>query len=206
MLALKIQQRYIKYLLEEKKMPNSIQEFTSNIGLDEKGFYEHFSDFSELESCIWDDFFTQTHERLLEENIYYDYSAREKILAFYFTLVEVLKENREFLMISSARKGFVRYVIAKFKAKFTMYIKNLIEEGIARREIQKRMFLSSQYPAMFWQETDYIIKFWLKDQSEGFEKTDAAIEKAINLTFDLIGYNLADSSVDFVKFVFQNRK
>ena len=42
MLALKIQKRYIKYLLEEKKTPHSVQEFISNIGLDEKEFYEYF--------------------------------------------------------------------------------------------------------------------------------------------------------------------
>jgi hypothetical protein len=49
---------------------------------------------------------------------------------------------------------------------------------------------------------EFVIGFWIKDNSQGFEKTDAAIEKAVNLSFDLLGKNIADSAFDFAKFVF----
>jgi hypothetical protein len=39
-----------------------------------------------------------------------------------------------------------------------------------------------------------------------FEKTDAAIEKSVNLAFDLIGKGILDNALDFGKFLYQNSK
>ena len=47
--------------------------------------------------------------------------------------------------------------------------------------------------------------FWKEDNSPGFEKTDAAIEKSVNLAFDLIGKGAVDSAIDFAKFMYQNK-
>ena len=37
-----------------------------------------------------------------------------------------------------------------------------------------------------------------------FEKTDEAVEKVVNLSFDLIGKGAVDSMLDFAKFMYQN--
>jgi hypothetical protein len=54
------------------------------------------------------------------------------------------------------------------------------------------------------------VLFWwfyvLKDDSKDFEKTDAAIEKSVQLSFELIGKGVLDVAIDFGKFLFQNRK
>jgi hypothetical protein len=52
----------------------------------------------------------------------------------------------------------------------------------------------------------FLLLFWRDDESAGFEKTDAAIEKSVNLAFDLIGKGAVDSAFDFAKFLYQAKK
>jgi hypothetical protein len=52
----------------------------------------------------------------------------------------------------------------------------------------------------------FILQFWAHDESANFEKTDAAIEKSVNLAFDLIGKGILDNALDFGKFLYQNSK
>jgi hypothetical protein len=49
----------------------------------------------------------------------------------------------------------------------------------------------------------FVIHFWLKDDSADFERTDACIEKSVQLTMDFVGRNAVDKLFDFGKFLFQ---
>ncbi|MFN6082873.1 MAG: TetR/AcrR family transcriptional regulator, partial [Bacteroidota bacterium] len=62
-----------------------------------------------------------------------------------------------------------------------------------------------RYGEALWVNMLFVTGFWLKDQSAGFEKTDEAIERSVNLAFDLMGRSPLDSMIDFGKFLFQNR-
>ena len=46
-----------------------------------------------------------------------------------------------------------------------------------------------------------IYKFWLRDTSSDFEKTDAFIEKSVKLAIDLTNVPALDSIMDYGKFV-----
>ena len=50
----------------------------------------------------------------------------------------------------------------------------------------------------------FILNFWAKDSSAGFEKTDEAIEKGVNVTFDLFEKSALDSILDYGKFMMNN--
>jgi Tetracyclin repressor-like, C-terminal domain len=50
----------------------------------------------------------------------------------------------------------------------------------------------------------FITRFWADDSSDGFEKSDEAIEKGVNLTFDLMARSPLDSLVDYGKFIARN--
>jgi hypothetical protein len=51
----------------------------------------------------------------------------------------------------------------------------------------------------------FLLMFWRDDNSPAFEQTDAAIEKSVNLAFDLIGKGAIDSMLDFAKFLYQSK-
>jgi hypothetical protein len=72
-------------------------------------------------------------------------------------------------------------------------------------EVADRKFLNAQYARAVWAQLYWLVQFWIKDDSKEFETTDAAIEKAVNLSLELVRPGPVDSIIDFAKFVFQNR-
>ena len=56
-----------------------------------------------------------------------------------------------------------------------------------------------------WMQVGFVFRYWVEDRSPRFEKTDAAIEKSVNLAFDLMGKSALDSFLDFAKFLYQHK-
>ncbi|MEM0969346.1 MAG: hypothetical protein AAGJ31_08360, partial [Verrucomicrobiota bacterium] len=79
----------------------------------------------------------------------------------------------------------------------------IIQAGIDSGEIGSRGPLARLYPRSFAELFLSTIDFYLRDESKGFERTDAYIEKTSTLAFDLIGSSAIDSAVDLVRFLTQ---
>jgi hypothetical protein len=92
-----------------------------------------------------------------------------------------------------------------FRFAFYDYIRDLIKEGYQTGEVKERKFISDQYVHGFWVQALFVLRYWIKDDSDRFEMTDAAIEKAVNLSFQLISTGTIDSILDFGKFVFARK-
>jgi translation initiation factor IF-3 len=71
--------------------------------------------------------------------------------------------------------------------------------------VASRPLVMDRYADGFYMQAAFVLNFFVKDQSRGFEQTDAAIEKAVNTSFDLVGPSAVDSILDFAKFLYQNR-
>ncbi|MCS7018864.1 MAG: TetR family transcriptional regulator C-terminal domain-containing protein [Cytophagales bacterium] len=204
-----IKKEYIRYLLNHGKRPASVFAFMQSINMEEKTFYEHYASFDALEAAIWGDAFNDTVAKLQNDNVYDQYNAREKMLAMYYGYVETLKNIRSFAQKTYAQRNTVERrlcgkpdLLADLKKNFDDFVKKIINDAIYTGEIVDRPFLTDRYAQLLWWQMEFIINFWIQDNSRGFEKTDAAIEKAVNLAFDLLGKNIADTTVDFIKFVF----
>lgn len=199
---------YIKYWLENGKKPVSVFKFCQELETPESAFYDHFASFQALEKDIWRTYFDETLAKLKDDEVYRSYSVREKLLAFYFLWVQHLRENRSFILLQ--REQFLapgRHLdkLDSFRHAFYDYIRDLIKEGYQSGEIKERKFISDQYVHGFWVQALFVLRYWIKDDSERFELTDAAIEKAVNLSFQLISSGTIDSILDFGKFVFARK-
>ncbi len=204
----RIQLAYVDYILMNGQRPPSVFKFTHDIGIKESGFYDHFGSFEGVERSVWKDFFERTLQRLLGDNAYSAFSIREKLLAFYYTLFEELKLNRSFAVFQLNQRPKAELVpgfLKDFKGAFDSYIGNLLTEGKASGEIANRPYMDKTYPRLFWVQLGFLLMFWKDDQSPAFQQTDAAVEKSVNLAFDLIGKGAVDTAFDFAKFLFQTR-
>ena len=146
--------------------------------------------------------------RLRSDKSFQEFSSREKILALYFTLLEELRSNRSFILVqldSFNKLEIVPSFLKDFKSTFETFIESLLAEGKSKGEIATRPYLDKGYPKLFWLHLAFVVQFWKEDSSAGFEKTDAVIEKSVNLAFDLIGKGAVDSAIDFAKFMYQNK-
>jgi AcrR family transcriptional regulator len=203
--AIKIGKAYQEYLLENGEKPNSVYAFAKKAKLKETEFYEEYNSFTAVEAAIWKRYFDETIEKLQQDTTYQNYGAREKLLAFYYTWVEVLKENRSYILVALPQN--VKLISENLKQlqalrqSFSCYVKGLIYEGVEKQEVKQRPFFTEQYYRFFWLQLLFVLRFWLQDESKGFEKTDTAIEKAVNLSFEMIGNTTLDTAVDFIKFL-----
>lgn len=204
-----IRSAYRKHLLTHGQQPASVFAFCESLGIKEEDFYAQFGSFESLEKSIWTEYVTQVRTRLLADENYAAFSAREKILSFYFTLAEMLKADRSFVLLQlKAWKNPAQLPVflKGFKAVFDDWIKGVITQGIQNGEVAKRPLLDQRYDGLFWLHLMFILQFWSHDESANFEKTDAAIEKSVNLAFDLIGKGILDNALDFGKFLYQSSK
>ncbi len=199
-----IRDAYKVYRLENGRKPVSVYAFCKTINIPETEFYNFYSSMEAVDKDIWLGIFEDTIHQLKGDDIYKQYSVREKLLTFYFMWVQKLKDNRSYVLL---QKDIFRFSdlredkLSSFRRAFYEYIRQLVREGYESGEIKERKFISDQYVHGFWIQAMFVLRYWVKDTSDKFELTDAAIEKAVNLSFELVSSNSLDSLFDFGKFI-----
>jgi AcrR family transcriptional regulator len=204
----RIELAYIDFLLNHGQRPASVFKFAQDVGIKEDDFYIYFGSFEGLDQAIWKGFIERTVQRLMTDTAYAGFSVREKILAFYYTFFEDLKANRSFVLLQlnqEAKRELVPPYLKEFKGAYSSYIEDLLSLGKTTGEIRNRPYLDKVYPRLFWMQMAFLLTFWRNDNSAGFEQTDAAVEKSVNLAFDLIGKGAIDTAFDFAKFLIQTK-
>ncbi|MFM7850784.1 MAG: TetR/AcrR family transcriptional regulator [Flammeovirgaceae bacterium] len=200
---------YREYLLTEGKRPATVFKFCKEVGITETEFYQQFASFEGLEKHIWTTYLTETKQKMEADSDYQKFTAREKILTFYFMLAEALKADRSFVLfqLGAIKTPAITPAFLKgFKNGFEEWINSVLAVGKESGEIAKRPYVENQYANLFWFHLMFILQFWAHDESTGFEKTDVAIEKSVTLAFDLIGKGVLDNALDFGKFLYQHSK
>ena len=205
----KIISAYISFILENGHAPASIFKFSKDLKMKEEDFYIYFSTFESIKSAVWTQIYEKVKKTIESEEIYKSYSSREKFLVFLFTWIEELKKNRSYFLSLYGNQISAKTILPKelkeFKSNFKDFANGILKEGKDTEEIANRPYLSDRYDEAMWIQVWFVFQFWLKDTSTAFEKTDAAIEKSVNLAFDLMGKSAVDTFVDFAKFLYQNK-
>jgi hypothetical protein len=209
----KIRESYIEYILMNGRRPESIYSFAKELKIAEETFYEEFNSFVQVENDIWKSFVVQTIVAIEADEVYATYSVREKLLSFYYTLIEMMKKQRSYVLKSYERMDTPLRMkkniqMSDAKLVFEDFVNELLLEGRETREVEQRPIpqLMQRYPDMLWKQALSIIDFWVNDMSKSFEKTDTLIEKSVNTSMDLLGRTPLDSVFDLGKFLYQNRK
>ncbi len=204
----RIKQAYLDFVLSEGHPPQSVFKLTQQLGLAEQEFYQHYPNFDAIDREIWADFGRQARETATAEPVWASYGSRERLLAFYYTLLEVLKNNRSYALMSLRRSlhrmpALTPRVLDDFRQDFERMVSDLLADGRVSGEIANRPLVQDGYPRFFWQQALFVLGFFAKDDTVNFERTDAAVEKAVTLSFDLVGRNTFDSALDFGRFLLQ---
>jgi hypothetical protein len=205
--AEELQNAYVDYVLTQGHMPKSVYVFAKENGMSEDEFYTHFGSFEGIEQSIWTDLCRKALTEVENQEIWSQYSSREKALAFFYALIELLKSKRSFVLYSLKQSGpkiGSPSVLKGVKTIFEDFATGIINQGLEQGELADRKFFTSKYKDALWMQFGFILNFWAKDSSAGFEKTDEAIEKGVNVTFDLFEKSALDSILDYGKFMMNN--
>lgn len=205
--AAELQSAYIDYVLTYDGKPASVYLFAKDNGITEAEFYNFYGSFEGIEQSVWSELISKAIEEVRGQEIWSQYSSREKALAFFYAFIELLKSQRSFVIYSlkhSSHKIGTPDVLTKMKEQFDLFAAGILDQGIESGELATRRFLSAKYKDALWVQLGIILNFWIKDNSSSFEKTDEAIERGINLTFDLFQKSPLDSLFEYGKFMMNN--
>jgi hypothetical protein len=202
-----IQKAYIDYVLTEGEQPKSVYLFAKKNKMAEEEFYQFFGSFDAIEQNIWTDLAKKTLTEIKAQEVWTQYSSREKALSFFYSFFELLKSSRSFAVYSIKKqpRGFsTPLVFENLKEIFENFADEIIKEGLESAELSDRKFFSKKYKDALWIQFAFVLNFWINDNSAGFEKTDEAIEKGVNVTFDLFQRSPIDNLFEYGKFLAKN--
>lgn len=192
---------------EHGRAPDSVFRLCREVGVEERDFYSAFASLDTVESAYW--------ERLLGRVIgaveagpeWAGFTARQRLLAFLYAFFEAALGERSLILLRIAplrvtdRPAFLR----GFEARFERFADQLIAHGRTTGEIADRGRLTRVYPRGLYAHLRACLEFYARDTSEGFERTDAFIEKTVALAFDVARPQAIDSAVDLVRFLLPRR-
>ena len=205
----KIVSLYMEEVLENEVVPKSVYKFCKSNKIKEEEFYRSFGSFEGLQKEIWRLFFVHTEKLLRKDKSYASYSVREKLLTFYYTFFENLALNRSYVLFV-LENGNSPLENHKQLSGLRSGIKDFASELTEENNEEKLSRLSKARPQVVaeavWVQLVLLLKFWMNDNSPGFEKTDLAIEKSVNTVFDLFDATPLDSLFDLGKFLYKEFK
>jgi len=205
--AQQIKNGYLDYVLLNGEKPASVYSFVKKLKIAEADFYDFYPSFESIEKNLWVELTLETIQAIEAQEVWSQYSSREKILSFFYSYVEVLKKHRSFIIYSlknHKNKFGTPEVLSGVRPIFENFAEGVINEGLESGELANRKFLSKRYKDAVWVQFGFIINFWTTDDSTGFEKTDEVIEKGVNVTFDLFERSPLDNLLEYGKFLSRN--
>ncbi|MCX2720163.1 TetR family transcriptional regulator C-terminal domain-containing protein [Lentiprolixibacter aurantiacus] len=198
--------QYMDFVLEAGEVPASVYAFAKAVKIEEADFYEHFGSLKGLQKAVWNAFFEHSMQLLEKNEDYQGYGNREKMLSFFYTFFELLALNRSYVLFTLDGQTNMLKSLEQLK-DLRKSVLNFATELIDDGNTDKQLCITRHNPKVFaegaWLQTMFLLKFWIDDDSAGFEKTDMAIEKSVNTIFDVFDNTPLESIIDFGKFLFK---
>ena len=190
--------------LKRGSQPASVYAFCDKHGLNEGEFYQHFSSFYAIEGSYWKSLVSDTVSALHNDEDVKNYDSHQKLLAFYYTFFEKILQHRSRFTtrfpkgVSPGKNNCLKGFNQEFK-KFAEHLLAQAREEGAIRSCDNNRLQEAQEQGLHAQFRT-IINFYRQDSSEGFEDTDAFIEKSVKFGFDAARMPLIDSGIDLLRF------
>ncbi|MFY8215934.1 MAG: hypothetical protein ACOVMP_04960 [Chthoniobacterales bacterium] len=199
----RIIEHYSHHLREHGHPPQSVFRFCKDLEITESEFFRTFGSLEAVESALWQKMIERVIESVSNGAEWESFGSRQRTLAFLFAFLESSLELRSLLLVrKEVFRPFCRsHAIAGFAAAHKRFMTDVIDKGRETGEVAERGVLTGFYPEVFLTHLLAVIEFHLADTSAGFERTDAFVEKTVNLAFDVIRTQAVDSAFDLVRFL-----
>jgi len=199
---------FMDSVLEHEKFPLSVYKFCKTNEIDEQDFYKSYASLDTIKYHVWQVFFENTMGLLHKNKQYDSMDRKDRLLTFYFTFFEVLLLNRSYVLFAlEGNESRMTKIgqLKKLRISFKSFASELIEEGNDNKTLSLAKHPVGLFSEASWAQLLFFLKFWLDDTSPNFEKTDAAIEKSINVAFDVFDNTQLDAIFDLGKFLWKEK-
>lgn len=199
---------YMKYVLENDTRPKSIYLFAQHLGISESQFYDKYGSFEMIEKAIFKAFFDNAKVLLDKDKEFKTFDAQNKLISFYYTFFEVLKANRSYVVFSLGKEKnrLMSYpALVELKKAYIEFVDEIDIKTINFKEEKMEKAKSKGLSKVLWAQLLFTLRFWLDDDSPGFEKTDLFIEKSMKTGFAFLDNSALESMIDLGKFLFKEK-
>ena len=90
------------------------------------------------------------------------------------------------------------------KKIFTETVEAAFSSAIERNEIPEQPFLNFLVN-LYWDYTSLIIRYWMRDDSEGFTHTSRIIDMSLEIIVEVLKSGLVTKGADIFSFLFRAR-
>ncbi len=194
---------YIDRLREHGSPPLAVYPFCKSLGIGEKDFFSVFPNLDSVEAAFWREQVIHVITAAESGTEWEGFTAKQRALTFFFAWFEHSLEIRSLILLRFSDLGAFENPVwlRGFNQAFRDFAKRTVNHGISTGEIMQRGKLTELYPDGILTAFRNLIDFNLKDDSRGFERTDACIEKSVQLAFELIRSQAFDSTFDLARFL-----
>ena len=186
--------------------PANVFQLCEHLGIAETEFYHHFGSLEKVEESVLLIRWQEVAQKFAKDEQFATFGITEKMLTLHFAYIESLRDIRSYLLWKfkdwknpmDQIKGLM-----SLRQAFQDTVSPMLNAASNLGEIPDRKVISKLNVEALGMNLAFVIHFWLKDDSADFERTDACIEKSVQLTMDFVGRNAVDKLFDFGKFLFQ---
>lgn len=199
----RIEEAYIDHLREHGRPPVSVFRFCKDLEVEERDFFSEFPHFDAVESSFWGRLVDRVAEAASVREGWDGYNARQKFLSFLYLFQEELLAYRSLFLLRFHGKPSMMTPpnLKGLEDGFRAFVKPVLDAGRENGEIAKRGRLDKLQAGGLYLHLRSVIDFALKDDSKGYERTDAYIEKSTSVVFDALATQTLDSALDLVRFL-----
>ena len=199
---------YMNDVLEGNEEIKNVYSFCKKHNIEESDFYTFFGSFDTVKKSIWIKFFDNAVATIEKEIAFENYSDKNKLLTLYFTLFEVMTLNRSYILFSlKENKDGLKNLknLQGFRIIFKEFIVSIIQSSSSESNDKISRVTQPVFSEGAWLQFLFLLKFWMDDDSKGFEKTDVLIEKSVNTVVDLLDTKPLESLFDLGKFLWKEK-
>ena len=186
--------------------PANVFQLCEHLGIAETEFYHQFGSLEKVEESVLLIRWQEVAEKFAQDDQFATFGITEKMLTLHFAFIESLRDIRSYLQWKlkdwknpmDQIKGLM-----SLRQAFQDTVSPMLSAASSLGEIPDRKVISKLNVEALGMNLAFVMHFWLKDDSADFERTDACIEKSVQLTMDFVGRNAVDKLFDFGKFLFQ---
>ena len=196
---------YMEQALEREHFPSSVYKFCKENKIEESLFYQHYASLETVKHSVWGAFYDNVHDLLEKNKAFSSLSRKDRLLSFYYTFFEVLLLNRSYVLMALNQGDQPLKNLGQLK-ELRKSVKRFAEELIEEGNEDKSRFTTNPvelFSEATWAQLLLLMKFWISDTSKGFEKTDALIEKSVNVVFEVFDNTRLDTILDLGKFLWK---
>ena len=200
---------YMNDVLEDNHNIKNVYVFCKKNSISEVDFYSFFGSLDAVKDAVWVKFLENAVATIEKDENYNSYSDKNKLLALFFTMFEILTLNRSYLtyVLEDNKSNLHNLSQLKYlRNRFKDYVVDIIETTTSENKANVTKITKPIFSEGAWIQFLLILKFWINDNSKGFEKTDIVIEKSINTVVDLLDTKPLEGLFDLGKFLFKESK